>query len=356
MTLLLLLTISGDAIGSGKTVVTIALILAGKQKARSGRDAKAGRSSATLIVVPPGLVRQWDDERKKFTGNQLKCIIIDSTATLKKKTVEELCNADMVIVPAGIIEELAGKTVKTQTRPYTEHLAKMSDAGDIPPAPAGKPMSPIFLFGIEVYLIFPFRSIIGWSQREAPTIEGTWIRNMASGPEIYVGNKGNQKNRDAQAYYSHCYSSAVEKLRQKTFGPKEKGVPIEYFLWERIVIDECHETLVTGKRFETADVDFKDKARKGAREFLGVSQTDPKKRPLLAASGVWGLTGTPLLETEARVTELANLMGGTYLTGAGKCYNRLFLFSFLHSRLTRCNTFFPFHSTPLAKRRTRVRT
>ena len=50
-------------------------------------------------------------------------------------------------------------------------------------------------------------------------------------------------------------------------------------------------------------------------EFLGVAQTDITKRPLIAANAVWGLTGTPLLETEARVTELANLMGGTYLTG-----------------------------------------
>ena len=145
---------------------------------------------------------------------------------------------------------------------------------------------------------------------------GTWIRNMASGPDIYVGNKGNQRTRDAQAYYGHCYSEAITKLRQKTFSPKDKGVPIEYFTWERIVIDECHETLVTGKRQETKDADFKEKARRGAREFLGVATTDITKRPLLAATGVWGLTGTPLLETEARVTELANLMGGTYLTGA----------------------------------------
>lgn len=75
-------------------------------------------------------------------------------------------------------------------------------------------------------------------------------------------------------------------------------------------------TLVTGKKHETRDEDFKEKARRGAREFLGVAQTDITKRPLIAAVGVWGLTGTPLLETEARVTELANLMGGTYLTGA----------------------------------------
>ncbi len=73
---------------------------------------------------------------------------------------------------------------------------------------------------------------------------------------------------------------------------------------------------MTGKQHEIKDDNFKEKARRGAREFLGVAQTDPAKRPLLAATGVWGLTGTPLLETEARVTELANLMGGTYLTGA----------------------------------------
>jgi hypothetical protein len=80
----------------------------------------------------------------------------------------------------------------------------------------------------------------------------------------------------------------------------------------------CHPTrsLVTGKSDETQDAEFKATARRGAREFLGVAQTNISKRPLIAASGVWGLTGTPLLETEARVTELANLMGGTYLTGA----------------------------------------
>ena len=64
---------------------------------------------------------------------------------------------------------------------------------------------------------------------------------MASGPEIYVGNKGNQRKRDEQAYYGHCYSQAIAKLREEKFKPNERGVPIEWFLWNRVVIDECHE-------------------------------------------------------------------------------------------------------------------
>ena len=42
-------------------------------------------------------------------------------------------------------------------------------------------------------------------------------------------------------------------------------------------------------------------------------------RPVEAASpraSTWGLTGTPLLSSEARITELASLCGGTYITGA----------------------------------------
>lgn len=45
----------------------------------------------------------------------------------------------MVIVPAGLIEEVQGKL-----RPYTEHLSKKAKAGKIPPAPKGEPSLTLF--------------------------------------------------------------------------------------------------------------------------------------------------------------------------------------------------------------------
>ena len=96
----------GDVIGSGKTVVTISLILSAMQTARENHSIAEGKSGATLIVVPPGLVKQWDDERRKFSQNTLKSIIIDSTDTLMRFSVKEICKADILALGGQNFEGL----------------------------------------------------------------------------------------------------------------------------------------------------------------------------------------------------------------------------------------------------------
>jgi hypothetical protein len=34
--------------------------------------------------------------------------------------------------------------------------------------------------------------------------------------------------------------NAVHALRNKEFSEEKKGVPLEYFEWERIIVDEIH--------------------------------------------------------------------------------------------------------------------
>ena len=109
---------------------------------------------------------------KKFTREQLKCILIDCVATLKRYSVEDLCCADMVIVPAGIIEESPSTG---QRRPYTEHLSKKAGAGAIPPAPSRKSCIDKDFLHVAKRRIPPNHctaSFSDYSQREAPTIEG----------------------------------------------------------------------------------------------------------------------------------------------------------------------------------------
>jgi hypothetical protein len=73
-------------------------------------------------------------------------------------------------------------------------------------------------------------------------------------------------------------------------------------------MDEVHEA------FNNASGNHK--SQRAARELLGLSQAELHMRPLRAVSGFWGLTGTPMLNDELRVTEMASLCGGVYVMGA----------------------------------------
>ena len=93
-------------------------------------------------------------------------------------------------------------------------------------------------------------------------------------------------------------------------------MPLEWFTWERIIIDECHESLVMGQEEAETRADatsskgggrkerteqqretqgHREKRKCAQRELLGIGVPDPRRRPLRARRSTWGLTGTPLL-------------------------------------------------------------
>jgi hypothetical protein len=77
------------------------------------------------------------------------------------------------------------------------------------------------------------------------TIYGVWLTRSSRDP--YGKVKGRQEDREAAAYFSHSYAHvALPALRARTFKESETGVPIEYFRWRRVIVDECHEPLCMG--------------------------------------------------------------------------------------------------------------
>ena len=92
-----------DAIGAGKTVISIAIILKGIVDARRKREVPR-KSSATLVVVPPALINQWKDEINKFTDELPNVLCIYDDSSFDDITVTMMLEADVVICPVDLLE------------------------------------------------------------------------------------------------------------------------------------------------------------------------------------------------------------------------------------------------------------
>lgn len=279
----------GDVMGGGKTATTIALIAKGKTNNKA-RDLAQNASNATLILVPDNILGSWKTEINKFTGNNLKTLYIDDFSSLMRNTKKDIVEADIVVASMEILCK----------KKYLANLKKISKCKDLPDK------TPQYL-----------------GQRAPESLVGTWVPGHPAEP--YAGTKGNQKFRNISAYFTEHYKDAVEELREMELSNTLKGVPLEYFQWERLVFDECHEATCPG----VGEIDEEDKkvtTHRGplaAREIMGVATMDLKKRPLYCRKGTWGLTGTPMLSTVERCTELASMCGGTYVCGATKHWRNM---------------------------------
>jgi hypothetical protein len=84
-------------------VISIAIILQGIKAAREKRCFPR-KSSASLVVVPPGLIDQWKREVQKFTNEMPSVICIYDENALKRYSLKEILEADMVICPVDLLE------------------------------------------------------------------------------------------------------------------------------------------------------------------------------------------------------------------------------------------------------------
>ena len=233
-----------DAIGAGKTVISIALIKQGLDAARAARSFPR-QSGATLVVVPKFLVDQWESMIHEFATG-INVLNIRDTKALKKISVQQIIEADVVIFPVDILE----------SSDYTENLAaKRGKKTEISTLPKNM------------------------SNAEKSGARGLWIPATSRDP-YGIGSANemkNQKLRELSAYFTYSYLENVNGLRTKNFEKTDKGVPLEYFEWERIIVDEVHECLMSEKDYFQTE-QFHEKNRRASRELLGITQKDVKQR------------------------------------------------------------------------------
>lgn len=101
-----------DQVGYGKTAITLALIdCTAKKIAAELADPNLPeihgkiRTKATLCIVPPHLTRQWASEKEKFIGTKrYKIQVISTAANLNSVTIEDIQEADLVIVASNLFK------------------------------------------------------------------------------------------------------------------------------------------------------------------------------------------------------------------------------------------------------------
>ena len=133
--------IVADDVGFGKTVTILALIQNRKDEAAIdyvGIRTELVPLKATLIILPPTLVDQWNDEISKFLP-RYKVLQITSLSDLERSTIGEFQDSDIVLVSVTILgqkyakytsrfAELAGRPGMNGLKTDREYSAWLADA------------------------------------------------------------------------------------------------------------------------------------------------------------------------------------------------------------------------------------
>ncbi|KAJ5628696.1 hypothetical protein N7490_010924 [Penicillium lividum] len=117
-----------DEVGFGKTATVLGLIDSqykdDKERLRNSVKSPINllATNATLIVVPPHLRRQWGTEIDKFLGTKYRVVEIPTMTALWKVTIEDIQDADIVLVSSGVLTSAA----------YFDRLRSVSGVARVP--------------------------------------------------------------------------------------------------------------------------------------------------------------------------------------------------------------------------------
>jgi len=330
-----------DAIGYGKTACTIGLV-------DSTREASLPRvpapftgfipTRATLILAPTNLHGQWLAEISKFTGDSLKVLSVPTCAQLKRLSLRELAEADIVVATYRLF----------YSTPYLrrlEELARGKRPGfAFPKQPAGQAVGSDWSRAYRT----AFEALPAWADKLRATrcgLDGDPVTparrasaaracaeaaekketpeevmpQATTGPRrrrgVLAANTPPAKSPASEGPCSGAHETlgaqvkrrrmtgkqAFSQLSQGAPSPAQDNapespmawpesvanthyVPLEAFWWRRVVCDEFHELL---SRYPPAQVAVE----------------------LFHADYKWGLSGTPPCQTLAQIRKAAGFLG-----------------------------------------------
>ncbi|KAK4703476.1 hypothetical protein P7C70_g2742, partial [Phenoliferia sp. Uapishka_3] len=93
-----------DEVGYGKTAIMLGLISSQLETATIPTDTDRIGIKATLIIVPAHLTNQWPSEMKKFAADGFKLVTLKDINDLKKNTVQDFIDADIVLIADTILK------------------------------------------------------------------------------------------------------------------------------------------------------------------------------------------------------------------------------------------------------------
>jgi len=289
-----------DSVGYGKTAAVLGLValsqLQGQASVAASPSARHVSAKGTLVVVPANLHDQWKNEVTKFIGDKnAVCICISTFTDIKKLTVRELRDADIVVVSQRLF----------QSKAYQQHLDTLTGVR--------QPSNFSIVTAAEQYqeamkkwqvnhaswersaqfMRIHYRMYPHYQHAQPPAPIQPKLQDFKDKKKVTKTGKGSKLaiRQELLAQLTADLLSLCDG--DVSHADKLQNPPLEMFHWRRLVVDELHEVL---RGFD--DIAFGAGSGEEMKSLVNSIHS-------LEAGSRWGLTATPDLTNARKVSSIA---------------------------------------------------